>query len=86
MNLVWFVAKRYFTGARTGAGFLSFVKIMAVTGVAVGSASLLISLSIVHGFRSTIEDKILGFGSHLRITSIVNTPLYRADTLVARLS
>jgi lipoprotein-releasing system permease protein len=86
MNLVWFVAKRYFTGARTGAGFLSFVKIMAVTGVAVGSASLLISLSIVHGFRSNIEDKILGFGSHLRITSIVNTPLYRADTLVARLS
>jgi len=86
MNLVWFVAKRYFTGARTGAGFLSFVKIMAVTGVAVGSASLLISLSIVHGFRSTIEDKVLGFGSHLRVTSIVNTPLFRADTLVARLS
>jgi lipoprotein-releasing system permease protein len=86
MNLVWFVAKRYFTGARTGAGFLSFVKIMAVAGVAVGSASLLISLSIVHGFRSTIEDKVLGFGSHLRVTSIVNTPLYRADTLVTRLS
>lgn len=86
MNLVWFVAKRYFTGARTGAGFLSFVKIMAVTGVAVGSASLLISLSIVHGFRSTIQDKVLGFGSHLRVTSIVNTPLFRADTLVTRLA
>lgn len=86
MNLVWFIAKRYFTGSRSGAGFLSFVKVMAVTGVAVGSASLLISLSIVHGFRSTIQDKVIGFGSHVRITSMVGAPLYRADTLAVRLS
>lgn len=82
MNVTGFIALRYFTGKRKGASFLSFAKIISVTGVAVGSAGLLIALSVVHGFKSTIEDKILGFGTHISITSIADTPLYRADTLI----
>ena len=59
MNFKWFLAYRYFRGRTTGSSFLSFIKIMAVAGVAIGSAGLLIALSIVHGFKSVIQEKIL---------------------------
>ena len=54
---------------------------MAVAGVAVGSAGLLIALSIVHGFKSTINDKILGFAPHITVTTFMPDQMQRADTL-----
>lgn len=76
-----FLARRYFQGKREGSRFLSFIKIMAITGVAVGTAGLLIALSIVHGFKSAIHEKVLGFAPHITITSATPDPLFRADTL-----
>lgn len=55
---------------------------MAIAGVAIGSAGLLIALSIVHGFKSVIEEKIVGFGTHISIETFAGMPIYRADTLV----
>ncbi len=82
MKFEWFVALRYFKSNRKDNSFLSFIKVMAITGVAIGSAGLLIALSIVHGFKSVIEDKILGFGTHITIETYADMPVYRADTLV----
>lgn len=55
---------------------------MSIAGVAIGSAGLLIALSIVHGFRSTINTKILGFAPHALVTSYSDSPLFRADTVL----
>jgi len=55
---------------------------MAITGVAVGSAGLLIALSVVHGFKSVIDHKVLGFAPHIAITTFSDEPIYRADTLL----
>lgn len=85
MKFETYLAFRYFRGARKGARFLSFIKIMAITGVAIGSAGLLIALSIAHGFKSTINDKILGFAPHFTITTFTDQPIYRADTLLTYL-
>jgi lipoprotein-releasing system permease protein len=82
MKLEWFIAQRYFKSNRKDASFLSFIKIMAIGGVAVGSAGLLIALSVVHGFKQTIEEKILGFGTHISIETYAEMPVYRADTLI----
>ncbi len=54
---------------------------MAICGVAIGSAGLLIALSIVHGFKSTINEKIVGFAPHVTVASYTGEPLFRADTL-----
>jgi len=54
---------------------------MAIAGVAVGSAGLLIALSIVHGFKSTINEKIVGFAPHITVHTFLNEPMNRADTL-----
>ncbi len=81
MNFTWFLAYRYFRGRTTGNSFLSFIKIMAVAGVAIGAAGLLIALSIVHGFKSVIQEKILGYGTHISVMTYSDDPLYRGDTL-----
>ena len=81
MKFEWFLALRYFRGKRKGSRFLSFIKIMSITGVVIGAAGLLIALSIVHGFKSAINEKVLGFGPHIRIASYAAEPLYRADSL-----
>ncbi len=86
MKFEWFIAGRYFKSSRKGSSFLSFIKIISVTGVAVGAAGLLIALSVVHGFKSTIEEKILGFGNHITVMSHTTQPIFRADTLVTFLS
>ncbi len=81
MNFKWFLAYRYFRGRSTGSSFLSFIKIMAVAGVAIGAAGLLISLSIVHGFKSVIQEKILGFGTQISVMTFSDDPIFRGDTL-----
>ncbi|WP_138429886.1 ABC transporter permease [Fodinibius saliphilus] len=86
MNFEWYLAKRYFKGKRKGSSFLSFIKIMAITGVAVGAAGLLIALSVVHGFKSVINDKVLGFAPHITITTFNGTPISQADTLIKDLN
>ena len=59
---------------------------MAIAGVAVGVAGLLIALSIVHGFKSVIQEKILGFGNHITVMTYTERPLYRADTVMTQLA
>lgn len=86
MNFQWYLALRYFKGKRQGSSFLSFIKIMAITGVAIGSAGLLIALSVVHGFKSVIDNKVLGFAPHISVTTFNDDPLYRVDTLLTYLN
>jgi len=85
MNFEWYLALRYFKGNRKGARFLSFIKIMSITGVAIGSAGLLIALSVVHGFKSTINNKVLGFAPHYTVStqSFIKPTIERADTLLS---
>lgn len=85
MNFEWFFARRYFQGKRNGSHFLSFIKIMAIGGVAVGAGGLLIALSIVHGFKSVIQSKIMGYGSEITVQKFTNEPIFRVDTLVSYL-
>ena len=56
------LALRYFqgpAGAPEGGRFLRFVLYVAVGGVAVGVAALVLALAIVRGFSREIEAKIV---------------------------
>lgn len=66
------MALRYLWGAegRTeGRSFLRFVTYVAIGGVALGVAALLLSLAIVRGFSQEITEKIIGFGAHIQVRS-----------------
>ncbi|MBO6577198.1 MAG: ABC transporter permease [Rhodothermales bacterium] len=80
-----FLAYRYLTGAvgQDGKrGFLRFVTLVAVGGVAVGVAALLIALAIVRGFSEQIEARIVGFGAHVQLESLPDAPLDGAPGLI----
>ena len=81
MKFTWYIAGRYFRGKNRDSRFLSFIKFMAIAGVAIGSAGLLIALSIVHGFKSTINEKIVGFAPHVTVSTFMPDQMQRADTL-----
>ena len=42
---------------------------IATVGVALGLAVMLVSVSVVLGFKHTIRDKIVGFGSHITVAN-----------------
>ncbi|NBC17794.1 MAG: FtsX-like permease family protein [Bacteroidetes bacterium] len=84
-----FVAARYFRraeGREEGRRFLRFITYVAVGGVAVGVAALLLALSIVRGFSQEIEAKIVGFGAHIQVESFRDAPLEDANRLEDSLS
>lgn len=82
MNLEIFLAMRYFGLSNGRNRFLSFIKIMAIGGVAVGAAGLLIALSIAHGFKGVISDKIEGFGADITISTFGNNYITESDSLL----
>ncbi len=84
------MALRYLWGAEgreEGRSFLRFITYVAIGGVALGVASLLLALAIVRGFSQEIQNKIVGFGAHIQVQSYVqDTPLENAPSLENRLS
>ena len=61
---------------------------LAVAGVAIGLAVMILSVAIVVGFKSEIRNKVVGFGSHVRIsafssnTSFEAPPIAFSDSLI----
>jgi lipoprotein-releasing system permease protein len=51
----------------TGQSSSAIVRI-AVAGIAIGMAVMILSVSIVRGFQTEIQQKVIGFGSHLQIS------------------
>jgi len=43
---------------------------IATIGVAIGLAVMIITVSVVQGFKHTIRDKVAGFGSHIQVQNI----------------
>jgi lipoprotein-releasing system permease protein len=52
---------------------LNIISKIAISGIAVGVATLIIALSVLSGFEKTIQEKITDFDSHIKITSFSGT-------------
>ncbi len=84
-----FMSLRYLWGAEgreEGRSFLRFIIYVAVGGVTLGVAALLLALAIVRGFSEEIEEKIVGFGAHIQVSSYVqDEPLDQGESLRSQL-
>lgn len=49
---------------------------VAVGGIALGVAVMIITLSVVFGFKDTIREKVTGFGGHIQIVNFDNNSTY----------
>ena len=74
MSYPSFIAKRYLHSTRN-AGFFSFITAIATLGVTLGTATLIIALSVLGGFEREITEKVVGFTSHVQVLSFQNQPL-----------
>ena len=66
MNFESFIALRY-VRARRSNGFISFISLVSVIGIALGVAALIVVLSVMNGFQKEIRSRILGVASHVEI-------------------
>ncbi|HTX19392.1 MAG TPA: ABC transporter permease [Bacteroidota bacterium] len=71
MAYVSFIARRYLFSHRTPEKkeFISFLTVIAIAGIALGVAALVITLTILAGFESEIKTKVAGFTTHIQITA-----------------
>lgn len=87
MNLPLFIARRIYSSDGQRREVSRPAIRIATLGVAIGLAVMIITVSVVLGFKHTIRDKVVGFGSHIRIENILTeqtaspTPICISDTL-----
>ena len=65
--LTLFIGLRY-TRAKRRTGFISFITLTSVLGIALGVAALITVLSVMNGFEAKLRERILGMTSHASIT------------------
>lgn len=82
-SVAQFIAFRYLT-SRHNKGFISFITIIAVVGITLGVASLIITLSILDGFEKTIKDNVVSFTSHMQLFAFQNQMLSEPDDIIHR--
>ena len=71
MNLPLFIARRIY-GSEDQQREVSRPAIrIATIGVAIGVAVMVITVSVVFGFKHSIRDKVVGFGSHIQIQNFM---------------
>ncbi len=75
------VARRYLKAKRK-EGFISVISGFALTGIALGVATLIIVMSVMNGFKSELLYRILGLNGHIIITSTPGYPFTDYKTAV----
>ncbi|HSN71082.1 MAG TPA: lipoprotein-releasing ABC transporter permease subunit [Steroidobacteraceae bacterium] len=62
------IGRRYL-GSTRGRGFVSFIAVLSMAGVAVGVAVLIVVLSVMNGFERELRERILSMTSHATISA-----------------
>lgn len=71
MNLPFFLAHRIYSDDGDHRKVSRPAIHIATIGVAIGLAVMIITVSVVMGFKHTIRDKVVGFGSHIQVESFI---------------
>ena len=71
MNLPFFIAKRIYSDQGDKRKVSRPAIRIATIGVAIGLAVMIVTVSVVLGFKHTIRDKVVGFGSHIQIQNML---------------
>lgn len=78
MNFEYYIAKRIHGKGEGASRFSGPAVKVAIAGIALGLAVMIISVAVVTGFKNEIRQKVTGFGSHIRITNFDNNSSYES--------
>ena len=79
-----FVARRYLRSKRE-VKFISLITYISIAGVAIGTAALVIVLSVMNGFESEVRSRIIGFDAHLKIKTFHDQGLQDYKSVLAKI-
>ena len=68
MNVPYFLARRIYADNDNQKKVSRPAVRIAIIGVAVGLAVMIVSVCVVLGFKHAIRDKVVGFGSHIQVS------------------
>ncbi len=69
MNTEFFIAKRLLTEKKEKKGISQPIVTIAVIGISLGLAVMILAVAIASGFKTEISNKLIGFGSHIQIVN-----------------
>jgi len=81
MNVEYFIAKRLFTAKEENNSYTKPILRIAILAIALSVAVMLLSVMVVTGFKNDISDKIIGFGSHITISSFSDNQSYETEPI-----
>jgi lipoprotein-releasing system permease protein len=84
LNTEFFIAKRLNSKKETSKRFPGTIMGIAVFGIALGLAVMLVAISIVTGFKEEISNKVIGFGSHIQILNYDSNVSFETSPIDAR--
>ena len=89
MNLPFYIARHLYTAGDDSHKVSKPAIRIAMLGIALGVAVMIISVSVVLGFKHTIRDKVVRFGSHIVVANYMTLqtadqtqPINASDSLV----
>lgn len=80
MKLELFLARRLYFGHKAKRISSPAIRV-ATIGVAISIIAMILSVSIVIGFKNQVREKVIGFGSHIQITSYNNKTSYETNPI-----
>jgi lipoprotein-releasing system permease protein len=69
LNTELFIARKIFTGKGNNKGVSNRFVTIAVGSISLGLAVMIISVSVLVGFKKEIREKVIGFGSHFQLVN-----------------
>ncbi|MFO7934576.1 MAG: ABC transporter permease [Bacteroidales bacterium] len=70
MNTELFIVRRMIGSKRGRRSFSRSIVAIAIFGIALGLAVMIVAVSIVTGFKKEITNKVIGFGAHIQILNL----------------
>jgi lipoprotein-releasing system permease protein len=81
LNLEYFISKNIIKGDSRSKKFTKPIIRISIIAIALGLIVMIVAISIVSGFQREIRNKVIGFGSHIQITSYDSQNTYEASPI-----
>lgn len=82
MNWKLFFARRIYTDKEKGKSVSKPAVRIAMAGIAIGLAVMIVSIAVVIGFKHQVRDKVVWLGADILITNLKNTQSYPSEPVV----
>lgn len=84
MNTEIFIARKLIFGRERGRSISGSILSVAVFGISLGLAVMIVAVAVVTGFKNEISQKVVGFASHIQILNFDSNISYETQPIDSR--